>query len=112
MLESQARAEARAEAAIARLDEHQLTIAQNLIKITDSLTAMATRQEAHEGRTQRWREQEESWREQEERWQREAEVRRAEYDLIHKEVDERLQVLVAMMDEWIRERRSGDNGAN
>ncbi len=105
MLESQARAEARAEAAIARLDEHQLTIAQNLIKITDSLTAMATRQEAHEGRTQRWREQEE-------RWQREAEVRRAEYDLIHKEVDERLQVLVAMMDEWIRERRSGDNGAN
>ena len=80
-----------------RLEASHVRLGENLIALTDIVRQLAEAQQRHEEQFQRH----------EERFQR----KREEDEAFHREVDERFNALIKMMDEWIRGQRNG-NGAS
>ena len=80
-----------------RLVASHVRLGENLITLTGAVRQVAEAQQRHEERFQRH----------EERFQR----HREEDEAFHREVDERFNALIKMMDEWIRSQRNG-NGAS
>ena len=76
-----------------RLEASHVRLAENLITLTDIVRQVAEAQQRHEEQFQRHEEQ----------FQR----RREEDEAFHREVDERFNALIKMMDEWNRSQRSG-----
>ena len=89
--------QAQTEAILQQSAEDHKRLEANLITLTDIVRQVAEAQQRHEERFQRHEEQ----------FQR----HREEGEAFHREVDERFNALIKMMDEWIRSQRSG-NGAS
>ena len=94
ILDSQARAESEIQAARQKAEEYRQEAKENdrriegkLEKLTDLVKMIAELQLSH---------------------QKENERKHAEYELKHAEANEKFTALIAMMDEWIRNRRNGD----
>ncbi len=94
ILDSQARAESEIQAARQKAEEYRQEAKENdrriegkLEKLTDLVKMIAELQLSH---------------------QEENERKHAEYELKHAEANEKFTALIAMMDEWIRNRRNGD----
>ena len=73
-----------------RLEASHVRLGENLITLTDIVRQVAEAQQRHEEQFQR---------------------HRVEDEAFHREVDERFNALIKMMDEWIRNQRNG-NGAS
>ncbi len=82
--------QAQTEAILQQSAEDHKRLEANLITLTDIVRQVAEAQQRHEEQFQRHREEGEAF---------------------HREVDERFNALIKMMDEWIRNQRSG-NGAS
>lgn len=69
-----------------RVEANHVRLGENLITLTDIVRQLAEAQQRHEEQFQRHREEDEAF---------------------HREVDERFNALIKMMDEWIRNQRNG-----
>ncbi len=96
--------QAQTEAILQQTAEDHKRLDENLITLTDIVRQVAEAQQRHEEQFQR---DEERFQRHEERFQR----HREEDEAFHREVDERFNALIKMMDEWIRSQRNG-NGAS
>ena len=76
-----------------QVEANHVRLGENLITLTDIVRQVAEAQQRHEERFQRHEEQ----------FQR----KREEDEAFHREVDERFNALIKMMDEWIRNQRNG-----
>ncbi len=78
---------------IERLEAHERSIVSNLDKVTRIMAEIAEGRAEHEQHIRDLRAK--------------AEAQRAENEEFRKSVDERIAVVIKMMDEWIRDRRNG-----
>ena len=99
ILQQHARTEAMMEESHQRLEGSQTRLAQNLITLTDLVRQIS---EQNESDHQRFEERIEALIGMSE--QNERDHRR--FEEFHREVDERFNVLIKMMDEWIRSQRN------
>ena len=89
--------QAQTEAILQQSAEEHKRLEANLITLTDIVRQVAEAQQRHEEQFQRHEEQ--------------FQLHREEDEAFHREVDERFNALIKMMDEWIRNQRNG-NGAS
>ena len=92
--------QAQTEAILQQSAEEHKRLEANLITLTDIVRQVAEAQQRHEEQFQR---HEERFQRHEEQFQR----HREEDEAFHREVDERFNALIKMMDEWIRSQRNG-----
>ena len=89
--------QAQTEAILQQSAEDHKRLEANLITLTDIVRQVAEAQQRHEEQFQRHEEQ----------FQR----HREEDEAFHREVDERFNALIKMMDEWIRGQRNGSSAS-
>ena len=80
-----------------RLEASHVRLGEKLIALTDIVRQVAEAQQRHEEQFQRHEEQ----------FQR----HREEDEAFHREVDERFNALIKMMDDWIRSQRNGSGAS-
>ena len=89
--------QAQTEAILQQSAEDHKRLEANLITLTDIVRQVAEAQQRHEEQFQRHEEQFQSHREEDEAF--------------HREVDERFNALIKMMDDWIRSQRNGSGAS-
>ena len=103
--------QAQTEAILQQSAEDHKRLEANLITLTDIVRQVAEAQQRHEEQFQRHEEQFQRHQERFQRHEEQFQRHREEGEAFHREVDERFNALIKMMDEWIRSQRSG-NGAS